>query len=277
MSLGEARESVATRPLLLTTTLLAFFTSLFLTSMIKTCAVVPRPPQVYRSYRDLLDADATPIWVREAGDAVAFRDAVPGSEEREIWDHAASRGLQQSFLSPDDAHLPMKALDAMISIGYRRSVGLTSRLVTRLAVSNMCAYMRSNGLFPDTFPFVTADSRVRQFLRVAVGAAHVADGVRRYIVRRIMPLIETQSFEHLVLQQFKAFLTKGVRETSKTGSIAAAIEECEGNVVRSSESRSPAGVQVAYLHSLFLMLLVSAGIASSILLAEVASGARLRR
>jgi hypothetical protein len=63
-------------------TLLCFFASYFLTSMIKTHMVIVKPPMTYNSYQDILDHDAVPGWLAEFDDQRTFRDAETEQRQR---------------------------------------------------------------------------------------------------------------------------------------------------------------------------------------------------
>ena len=86
--------------IILLTIILGFYTTLFMTAIIKTDAVTVEKPVTIETFDDFLDSNRRPFFFSKTGDYIAFRDAKPGTKKRQIWEKAVMMGVQKS-VAPD--------------------------------------------------------------------------------------------------------------------------------------------------------------------------------
>lgn len=251
-------------------TLLAYYSHFYLTSMIKTEMVVPKRPPTYDSYKDILDRNAKPLWISKMGDELMFRDAVKGSRAAKIWDRAVKRGINQSIIdsSPEDGSGGEPDLMGTIgpilkSMTNGSAVGLLSRLVTTLAVSNMCAYLRAADKYPDFNAWVRVDEEAVEYLRVLPVSKSLPPEVRRRMRRGPQAALEADLLYGFVTKTFK------FKAESPAGHLRE-VEECMSNVMVLAEHEVDA-VPVAHFIDLFTVCLIGLLVTSVIWLAEKVS------
>ena len=206
-------------------TMHTFFSGYFLTSMIKTEAVVVKPPATYDSYADLLAHDVLPIWVREMDDQRTFRDAKPGTNEREIWMQAEERGINRSLLSLKEVGGDLSlVVPRLMAVANRSAVGLSNWISTNVAVSNGCAFSREQQLYTQVMAYVRQDPDAVEVLRVVLGSAVAAPSLRRRVTRTYARLFES----HLLMPTMLRSLSFSV---AKPTGHASEVQECMANVI----------------------------------------------
>lgn len=209
-------------------TLLAFFSALFLTSMISTEMVVLKPPPVYRTYQDLLDHDVVPVWHKFSGDAVVFEKAKPGSDQRRIWDQAVKRGINQSILDLGASIGPeaMSSMRPLVNrVMERKVVGLCNDIITRSAVSNACALKSAHSLDYLVNAFYRKDPHQEETLRVFPMFAGISLEKRKFLRRmRRHKIIGSGLFQELITKRFEFYIANNDKDTR-------AVAECMANVI----------------------------------------------
>ena len=245
-----SRRTSLTQYLYTLMTLLGFFTGLFLTSMIKTEVVVMKIPATYNSYQDLVDHDVTPLWVSEMDDQRFFRLADKGSVEHKIWEQAVSRGVNKSVIYANQMISGSldTALPILMSIAERKAVGLTNRHFTKIAISNVCAFMRSNGIYPNVNTFTIVDANAATILRVQIGSVFTASSTRDHVRKGMGRKFEMMTFEANILKTYSFFLASNVGNVAK-------VQECMSNLIILPNH---AIVPISLHHYQYLILIVAA-------------------
>ena len=218
------RHSVRTA--LLSLTILSFYTSYYLTSMIKTQMVVVQPPVTIESYRDLLASDRRPAWVGLLTDSSSFRYAKPESLEGKVWQKALDMDLSKSMI-------PVTMTDTLAhgsAMANLQEVLLVQRFIgERLLPRAACAVARVTGSWLEYNTLFRFDPTSREKLRINVRSSFLPRSVSRRIDRRIAIRfaagLEAGVLQSLDLSSALA-ITQSARERHHSS-----IEECASNVI----------------------------------------------
>jgi hypothetical protein len=223
--------SCATKYLYLLMTLLAFFTTFFLTSMIKTEMVALEPPPTIESYDDIIEKDIIPKWIDEAGEHGLFKQAPNGSIEKKIWDRVTTRGVHRSILSVNKfmSTDPTAAIAEVMEIVEMKAVSLIGTLLTRIAETNLCAFIRKEGIRPDASAYAHADTRATESMRVMPGSVFTEESFRRQVTRAMNRKFEMGTFVHSVFKEFSYYVFSPVGHFAE-------VEGCIANKVTIPEN-----------------------------------------
>lgn len=223
------KRSFGARFVYLLLNVLALFSALFLTSMIKTQMIVEQRPPTFDSYQDLIDQNITPLWISSINDQTPFSNARPGSKERQIWDQAVERGIDRSLLSlkMNDWDV-MRYLEPFLDlIKQRKAASLSNRRTTEAGQSNACAGLYTYNKNVNVSAYSKADPDAKQYLRALPVSSRISPTRRKAIRKAILCAVEGGALQALQGSfKFYAFSNEGhVSE----------VEECMSNQVRLPE------------------------------------------
>ena len=151
--------------------------AMYFSCMIKTEMVVQRRPETISSYKKLLaKPKIKPVWAKALNAHWDFMNANPNTAEGRIWERAKKMGLDSCFIESGDQIPQMNRL-----MNKQEAVWFGPSYLIDVIVTNMCAFYRSNGLFPDVNSWVRSDKNVREKLTVIMlSAALRPDAVKKF-------------------------------------------------------------------------------------------------
>lgn len=220
-SCANVRARKFTNPLYVGLTMLTYYVAFFMTSQIKTDMVILKTPPTYNTYQQLLDEDVRPIWVAQIDDQKGFQYASEGSLERRIWDRAVERGIEESMVRNIDLKILFNRAQPVLR---REAVMLDNNLMTELADSNGCAYMRSWNVLPGTYVWTRRDPSAKETMRVFVTNAKSSLKFKRE-TKRLMTRVTEMSVPVTEVMRSVRFIFHP--ETK----IITQVMECMSNVI----------------------------------------------
>jgi hypothetical protein len=211
--------------LYLLTTVLCFFTTYFLTSMINTEMVILKRPVTYDRYQDLLKNDTTPLWLDELDDQRSFRDAPDGTPAKELWDRAVGRGISKSLMTTQnmDVSWLLSIANDMFS---KKSVSLSNSALTHVCLSNICHYIRSEGMFKQSNPYIKRDESAVESIRSLIGSSLAHPVIRKRVTRIGRWFMETDPAIPMFIRRYGAVVVPSGSEK-----IFSSVEECKSGVI----------------------------------------------
>ena len=227
-------------------TLLCFFAGFYLTSMIKTDMVVVKPPITVTTYDEVIQSGRRPMWFRHLTEKSHFEHAAIGSKEKEIWDIAVSKGLNES-LAPS-------TVESVISHGpkvgrLKEVVFLYRQLGVRFVPYSGCTYSRANNILTHTNILYTHDPSATEKLRGNIDNPLVSSQISKKRNKRIQWTFEAGLLD-VTLNRFTDI--SFYIPLAQVDKCFRSIDECSSNVV-TIPYPEPRRVNSFHFLSLFIM------------------------
>jgi hypothetical protein len=219
---ARVRRTFTSRLLYSCATFLCFYSSYYLTSMIKTEMVIVKPPFTIESYDELIQSNRRPLWIKVYDDYTYFSNAAQGSKEQRIWEIAVEKGINESIVPAD---LKLVIIHAE-RIGEQEEVFLLNRYLGSKSLPHACAFSRSKAIMTHMYPIFRYDSSAKEILRGTFQNILIKDKAAKVIHKNTQRIFQSQ-----LMEASSRFFSLGVLLDSSSEEMYSAIRECSCNVI----------------------------------------------
>lgn len=241
-----------------TITILSLYAGFYLTSMIKTDMVVVKPPKTIKSYKEFIDSGRRPAFFEITSDRKDFMFAAEGSLERQIWEIAVARGINNSVLRSSYELM----MNAMYGVGHGEVV-FFSRAggMAKALIQACCAVMRVRQFHATVNVLKLPDQSAKEQLLGQIRNPLVSRTVAKKVANYYQRMFEANLRETALLRFNDIWSISPVSHEEAKPHFRA-IEDCASNVVTIPY---PEWMSVPMFHYVSLFAVVSV----SLLLAVV--------
>ena len=190
---GITRSVSTVRVLVLLITISCFLIQCYLFSLVKTDLAIVKPPVTIENYDDILERETLlPMWVENLGDYGLFKDAEPGTKERQVWDKAVSMNDAQMSSSMFSLERMFEGdFSSFTKILRQQAIFLMGR--TTLYVNRRClCSLATNMPMPErgSLSRVTVDPQSKEKVLVHVNNANLNPLIKCGVNRRSVDIFE---------------------------------------------------------------------------------------
>lgn len=174
--------------------LLAFYSSFFVTAIIKTSASTLQPPKTVETYDDIINSvQVRPMWDKKTGGEYEFKDAGLGTKKRLIWEKAFRMGINKSYVGSGF----LTEFSALRAVTFNRSN------YRKLVFQFMCKLMAGSTV--GTLPLMREDKVEVEMLYMNMKSAHMNKRLAKAIDQKYQRIAEA-GYKKIVIQEGKRTL-----------------------------------------------------------------------
>ena len=201
--------------------MLVYYSSFYLTSMIKTEAVVFRDPFVINTYTDLLESGLRPIWAPALEGERFF--PLPSPLEQQVYEQIEKMGIEKSRMRDLDqvyGHIP--------AVVGGDEVILTFGNHARHLAMVLCFHLRSKAIHPNQNAWVKSDPTAVEKIWIAVVRRHyVRESTVRLIQKRSHWIYESSLVTYVGQQNVVTILPLyQEQQRLSTANIHSQLQQC---------------------------------------------------
>lgn len=214
-------------------------------SYIKTELVTIEPPEIYRTYQDLIENKVAVGFTEGFSDYLSFKFAPPGSQEKILWDFSVRKYGKSILMSANDAINLKKKLFTMTDRKMVLIFGSsllpqvmkeTCKIVCdekrKVQVKNMLHMMTESIYF---FPFAAKDPSAKSVLKGLVYSSNFKGPARGQLRKRLRAYFETGLASKVISAVFGTFLDENLGPGKLDGRAYDTIFKCTDGIILTPE------------------------------------------
>ena len=232
----------------------SFFVLNWLEGNMSTDLVSVSDPKAVLNYKQMIDYDVQPLFMKGHPEIDAFHFARDGTVESAVWKHASKNGAD-FWIRPD----PSGAAENLLRY-IRQKIAIISRYANVLAGSYfLCSQVRDpEGFFfhPDTNGLISKDEASIEIISTLVYNTNVSLFIKEDLNKRTLAFVEFGMVHHTVTSMVNGFIPYSTK-----------IEECI-NYKPLKTNPGWQAIQVQNMGKVIMMFFLFAGISFIVLLWE---------
>ena len=251
----------------LSTVLFSYLIYLYLGNLFQTDLTILMPPQIIKSYVDIITRGLMPWWFKPLSDEQHFIEAAKGTVEHDVWQHA----MRLSSGDQGKAVVGLKNFSFTNSLLFfgQRSALITSQTTLPAAHRHAC-FLETAAAGPDSRIHVSSDEAGMEMLRVYAFSGNISLSLKAYLTQVMTALFESDSYRKDAQLSMIAGQAAGSRQTESL------INECLTNSIPDIVVAT-GNPDLSYFAVLFATMAALFIVAGCVLLLECVISARSKK